>query len=94
MQPPRGTPTLTSAWYGLLSAMTAAREKRGQGWCERWGVGRSRKILNQIVPPGVMPIEALRSPELREGLDNQREALAIYVAHCRLCPHKDCSMRE
>jgi len=76
----------------LLSRCTAEREEHGAEWCRKWGVGRRRRILNQIVPPNVVPIEALRSPELASSLNEQRDALAIFVAHCRLCPVKDCKL--
>jgi len=84
MQPGR-TPTLTSAWYGILAGLAVNRERRGFGWCQKWGVGARRRHLNNIIPPNVSPIDALRSPERAASIEAQREALAIFVAECRLC---------
>lgn len=78
-------PVITSGWHAILAGLTVEREKRGPKWCEEWGVGARRRVLNQILPPNVTPIEALRSTHLADSVHEQREALAILIAHCKLC---------
>jgi hypothetical protein len=85
MQPRHETPVLSSEWHAILAGLTAERERRGTAWCERYGVGERRRLLDRVLPPNVRMLPVGRSPELSEHMHQQHIAQAVLAGHCAAC---------
>jgi hypothetical protein len=69
-----------------LAGLEAERERRGNAWCEKHGVGARRLILDREMPANVEMLPSSERPGYAAAKAGARVLLAVHCRQCGGCP--------
>jgi hypothetical protein len=69
----------------VLADLEVKREKHGNDWCRRHGVGARRLYLGRALPTNVVSVNPPQSPKLLEYLKAKQTAQETLAMHCHMC---------